>query len=136
MPDLASVSDHRVVTVALAMAANLKHHSTIEVLAHSVNLGVNQLELLFRTEFKCSPMHYLSRLRLNHACFLLVNTELRVSKIMLKVGFTQPGYFSATFSTAFGCTPKEFRIRFHVFNALRDCNSDSDNEKLTGKLKK
>ena len=111
MPDLASVKDHRVVTVATAMAANLKHHPTIEELAQSVNLSVNQLEVLFKKELKHCPMQYLSRLRLDRACFLLVNTELRVIQIMGKVGFTQTGYFSATFRTATGYSPKEFRRR-------------------------
>ena len=111
MPDLASVKDYRVITVALAMAKNLKHHSTIEELAHSVNLSVNQLELLFKEEFKCCPMQYLSRLRLQEACHLLITTESRVFQIMKKVGFTQTGYFSATFRAAHGCTPKEFRRR-------------------------
>ena len=118
MPDLASVKDYRVVTVALAMAKNLKHQPTIEELAHSVNLSVNQLEVLFKGELKHCPKQYLARLRMDRACFLLVNTELRVSQIMVKVGFKQTGYFSATFRSTLGCTPKEFRKRSHVLSTF------------------
>ena len=118
MPDLASVKDYRVVTVALAMAKNLKQPPKIEKLALQVNLSVSQLELLFKEEFKCCPVQYLSRLRLAEACHLLITTESQVYKIMNNVGFTQTGYFSATFRAAHGCTPKEFRRRERLKNLV------------------
>ncbi len=127
MPDLASVKDYRVVTVALAMAKNLKQPPKIEKLALRVNLSVSQLELLFKEEFKCCPVQYLSRLRLAEACHLLITTESQVYKIMNNVGFTQTGYFSATFRTAYGCTPKEFRRRERLKNLV----AGSLTEKLT-----
>lgn len=109
VPDLAKVTDHRVIAVAQAMAQNLKQHHSIESLAHGVNLSVNQLEGLFKHELACSPLQYLMSLRLMQACVLLETTELRVGEIMRKVGFKQTGYFSATFRAAFDCTPKEYR---------------------------
>ncbi len=129
MPELATVKDHRVITVASTMAKNLKHHPRIEELANSVNLSINQLELLFREEFNCCPTQYISHLRMEKACFLLANTELRVCQIMRQVGFSQPGYFSATFRIALGCTPKEFRRKSHFVQTV--LNSQHRGEMLT-----
>ena len=101
MPNLATVKDYRVIIVALTMSKNLKHHPTIEELAQSVNLNVNQLELLFKEELQCCPSQYLSQLRLEKACFLLVNTELRVCQIMRQVGFQPTRLFFSNFSRNF-----------------------------------
>jgi transcriptional regulator GlxA family with amidase domain len=116
---VSKTTDHRVAAVVQAMAENLKQNPSIEELAQRVNLSVNRLELLFKQEFDCSPLQYLTRLRLTQACTLLETTELRVCQIMRQVGFTQTGYFSAIFRAAFACTPKEYRTRYRQqLNAL------------------
>lgn len=52
---------------------------------------------------------YINRLRIEQAMSLLVNTNLNINEISCEVGFTYPRYFSSTFKSMTGMTPKQFR---------------------------
>lgn len=52
---------------------------------------------------------YIKRLRIEQAMSLLVNTNLNINEISCEVGFTYPRYFSSTFKSMTGMTPKQFR---------------------------
>ena len=53
--------------------------------------------------------NYINRLRIEQAMSLLVNTNLNINEISCEVGFTYPRYFSSTFKSMTGMTPKQFR---------------------------
>ncbi len=52
---------------------------------------------------------YVRSIRLFHAKNLLLTTELTISEIAYDVGFSDPNYFSRTYSEEFGETPSETR---------------------------
>ncbi|MCR9288467.1 MAG: ATP-binding protein [Bacteroidetes bacterium] len=52
---------------------------------------------------------FIRSIRLQKAKFLLQTTNLNVSEIAYDVGFTNPAYFSSSFSKEFGVSPSEFR---------------------------
>ena len=56
-----------------------------------------------------SASHYIRSLRLNVAKKLLEETELNVSEVAYKVGFSSPSYFSQMFKEKFGFAPREGR---------------------------
>lgn len=60
---------------------------------------------------------YINRLRIEQAMSLLVNTNLNINEISCEVGFTYPRYFSSTFKSMTGMTPKQFRNE--------KCNNDT-----------
>ena len=55
------------------------------------------------------PTGFIRKIRLHKAKELLLNSELNVSEIAYKVGFTDPNYFSRSFSQEFGEPPSAIR---------------------------
>ena len=56
-----------------------------------------------------TPSQQLRAFRLQKAMGLIKNSELSISEIAYKVGFSDPNYFSRTFHDTFGRPPSEFR---------------------------
>lgn len=58
-----------------------------------------------------SPTDLLNEARMRHAAHLLLTTELTVLAVALDCGFQSLGHFYRVFETAYGLTPRAFRIR-------------------------
>jgi len=56
-----------------------------------------------------SPMHYLKRVRINQARYLLEHTDLLVEEIAFDVGFSDPFHFSRVFRTLNNLSPRAWR---------------------------
>lgn len=56
-----------------------------------------------------SPMEYFMRQKINKACKLLIQTDMKVNQIAHKLGFKESQYFSRTFSNMMGISALEFR---------------------------
>lgn len=63
----------------------------------------------FRDELGISPMGFLMQVRVNHACKLLEQKEIKVSGIALQVGFSSPQRFNVAFRKHMGMTPMQYR---------------------------
>lgn len=63
----------------------------------------------FRDETGMSPMSYLMQVRVEHACRLLEQKEIKVGSIARQVGFASPQRFNAAFRKQMGITPMEYR---------------------------
>lgn len=55
--------------------------------------------------------NYLLKVRLNHASFLILNTELDLNAIPELVGFRNYPHFSSYFKQTYGCSPAQYRKR-------------------------
>ncbi len=80
-------------------------------IARAALLSERKARDLFAQEFHCSPMQYLTALRLKHACYLLKTTGLSVSEIAARTGFEDNNYFSRCFRQHLHCTPSVFRAQ-------------------------
>lgn len=56
-----------------------------------------------------SPMNYFIRLKINKACWFLIQTDMKVNQIAYKLGFRESQYFSRTFTHIMGISALEFR---------------------------
>ena len=65
----------------------------------------------FVHEMGMSPMNYLMKKRIERACSLLENNEIKVSAISLQSGFSSPQRFNVAFRKLMGMTPMEYRKR-------------------------
>lgn len=65
----------------------------------------------FSKEYGHSPMDYFMRMKIDKACKLLTQTDMKVSQIAHKLGFSEPHYFSRVFSKMMGLSAQEFRKR-------------------------
>jgi AraC-like DNA-binding protein len=63
----------------------------------------------FRDETGMSPMTFLMQVRVNRACKLLEQKDIKVSGVAAQVGFSSPQRFNAAFRKHLGKTPMEYR---------------------------
>ena len=63
----------------------------------------------FRDETGISPMAFLMQVRVDHACKLLEQQDIKVSGVASKVGFSSPQRFNAAFRKHIGMTPMAYR---------------------------
>ena len=58
-----------------------------------------------------TPAEVVRELRLKHACTLLINTDINMSELAIKVGVMTAENFSNIFKEKFGMTPLEYRLK-------------------------
>ncbi len=81
-------------------------------LAAKVSLSVSQFNRQFRKKFHTTPRAYLTNVRMNAACHLLVTTELPISDISLQTGFYDQSHFSNQFVRHRGLPPSQYRAKY------------------------
>ncbi|MBX2999663.1 MAG: AraC family transcriptional regulator [Caldilineaceae bacterium] len=91
------------------MHENITCPLQLEEMAREVNLSASHLHRLFRQEIDTTPMHYFICLKIERACELLDNTEMKVNEISHFLGYGDPHYFSRIFKQITGHAPRKFR---------------------------
>jgi PAS domain S-box-containing protein len=81
-------------------------------LAAKVSLSISQFNRQFRKKFHTTPRAYLTNVRMNAACHLLVTTDLPISDISLQTGFYDQSHFSNQFVRHRGLPPSQYRAKF------------------------
>jgi len=83
----------------------------IDVDAVAAAAGVNHsyLQTVFSRSEKCGVMAYVNRLRMEHAAFLLLNSNMKVTDIAFQVGYSSRQHFGYTFEKYFHMRPREYR---------------------------
>lgn len=61
----------------------------------------------FEAHFTTSPGHWIRRKRLEHAHFLLRNTDKNVSEVSLEIGYESVSHFIKAYKQQYGFTPKQ-----------------------------
>ena len=82
---------------------------SVDDLAAKMNLSRVQLYRKIKAITGSTPIELLRSTRLNRAYQLLLTTDLSVSEIAYKVGFTSPSYFTKCFKDEYGKVPGEVR---------------------------
>lgn len=77
--------------------------------ARMLNLSISRFNHLFKEETGVSPYSFLLKIRLKNAAVLLLNTNLKISKIAEQCGFEDSLYFTQAFKKAYNVTPTTFR---------------------------
>lgn len=90
---------------------NLNKKLTVEALAGIVKLSPDYLSVQFKTITGFTIIQYINRCRIDNAKILLLNNEMRIKDIAIKVGFSDEFYFSKTFKKYEGISPRSFRAR-------------------------
>jgi two-component system response regulator YesN len=89
--------------------SHLQEELSRERLAGMVYLSAGHISRVFRDEVGMPLSNYVIMRRMEKAKEYLRTTNLGVSEIAMKVGYTNFSYFSMTFKDYTGCTPNEFR---------------------------
>ena len=95
--------------VKFYLTQNYASPVSLEQLARRFEISAANLSRLFRREFGVGFNRYLTTLRLESAVALLNSTNLPVSEVALRCGFTDSSYFIRSFREHFGATPRNYR---------------------------
>lgn len=82
---------------------------TLSTLADYVGMDANYLSNLFKKKTGENIIHYIHRIRIDHAKSYLVQTGLPVNEIGEKVGFVNDNYFIKIFKRFTDVTPSHYR---------------------------
>ena len=94
------------------MDENFDQGITVSEAAAYVFLSQGYFTRAFRDDTGISPMNYLMKKRIEKACKLLQNNEIKVSAISLQSGFSSPQRFNVAFRKQMGMTPMEYRKKY------------------------
>ena len=88
---------------------NLDSKLTLNELAQKCFYNPSYFSRIFKEKFKISFVEYITQKRLAHALDLLKNTDLSISEIGQRVGFSDSKSFYHAFSRYYHCTPSQYR---------------------------
>ncbi len=84
---------------------------TLETLAERVSLSSYYFSRIFKKETGFSPYKYVLYARINHAKFLLKNSDMTIKEICFNCGFTSESRFCTSFKQWVNTTPKNYRAK-------------------------
>jgi len=106
----AEVPHDNPVTVAQSfVASHYAERLAIDDLARAANVSPSYLTRLFRQAVGTSPHDYVVRFRITQAKQLLAETDLPVSEVASRTGFSSTSNFSYRFSAVTGISPRSYR---------------------------
>jgi transcriptional regulator GlxA family with amidase domain len=85
--------------------------------AERANMSPRNFARVFRREVGMTPGHYIERARISRSRGLLETTDLPVSAVARRCGFTTAETFLRAFTKVLGTTPTEYRHRFETIGA-------------------
>ena len=84
---------------------------TLQEMARRVHLSKNYFSCLFRAKTGCTFTQYVNGLRVERSKAYLLDTDLPIGEVMLRVGFEDQSYFTKVFRRSTGLPPGRFRER-------------------------
>ena len=99
----------KVQNVRRIINANLEKEISIEELAGKVNLNRTTLQKVFKEMYGLTINEYRTKSRLQLAKNLLVSTDLSITEIAGRCGYTNASKFSEVFKKNEGALPKDWR---------------------------
>ena len=88
---------------------NLSQQIDLTEICNAAHCGRSKLQWQFKYYMDSSPIRYLTESRMKSALKLLENTQLSVKEIAQKCGYSDQLYFSNTFRSHYGKSPREYR---------------------------
>lgn len=82
---------------------------TLTQIAHNLHISPYYLSHIFKECTGCSPMQYITQLRISEAQNLLLSTKQSVTTIAMQCGYNNSNYFQSVFSKFVGMPPGKYR---------------------------
>ena len=89
--------------------ANFDQELSLDELASLAGFSQFHFLRLFKEQTGYTPHDYIQTVRLNHASYLLKNTNQPITEICYLCGYSSPSVFTTAFKNAYGVTPREYR---------------------------
>lgn len=91
------------------MRENCDQHITLQQLADLVHLNKNYLARTFQAVYGQAPIEVLISIRMEKACDLVTNTDLRINEIASMCGYQDTSYFISQYKKYYGQSPLKHR---------------------------
>lgn len=91
------------------MTENIDTQLTLKLMADNSGYSESNFYRLFFKETGIAPITYFLKLKMSNAETLLLDTDLSISQIALKLGYTDQYYFSRLFKKFSGQSPRNWR---------------------------
>lgn len=85
---------------------------TLYRMAKELGLGKSRFHHLFKTDTGYTPHDYIQRIKYRHIAHDLCFTDLTITEIARKYGYSSIHYFSKAFRYKMGMTPSEYRNKY------------------------
>ncbi len=95
--------------IANSVKNNYDKKLNLAVFAKQYNYSLSHISKKFTEEMGAGFTEYLQRIRIEHACILLENSDMAVSEIASRVGYLNTKFFNKIFKKTLGVTPREFK---------------------------
>ena len=82
---------------------------TREEIANAMQVSDDYVSRVFRKETGMTPWQFLNRYRIIQAQKLLLTTDLTITEVGDRVGFSDPAYFIRVFHRETGKSPQQYR---------------------------
>ena len=84
----------------------------VEDLSREVGMSRVHMNRKLKETLGISPSSLIKSTRMKQAAYLLVHDKVNISEVAYRVGFSTPSYFSNSFRSYFGLSPKEFVVKY------------------------
>ena len=84
----------------------------VEDLSREVGMSRVHMNRKLKEALGISPSSLIKSTRMKQAAYLLVHEKVNISEVAYRVGFSTPSYFSNSFRSYFGLSPKEFVAKY------------------------
>ncbi|WP_028593734.1 helix-turn-helix transcriptional regulator [Paenibacillus assamensis] len=88
---------------------NFKEDITLEMLAKKFNYSVSYISISFKQMVGENYYSFLERIRVAHACNLLIGTDMKITEVGYEAGFKSYPTFIRVFQTRMDMTPTAYR---------------------------
>lgn len=113
LSDAKSLTDsdysHRVQAIKTYLDNQIQEAFQSEELSRHFGLSYKQINRLFKQETGTTVYHYVLQQKMKSAKMMLSQTEMNVSEIAYKLGYSDPQYFSNLFKKKTGTPPSHYR---------------------------
>lgn len=107
-----SYQDDRVRRIVRFVEEGYSRKLSLEEVGRSVNMSPSSVCRYFKRRTHQNLWEYINSFRINRAAQLVVETQLPISEIGPRCGFTNVSNFNHLFRAHLGTTPSDYRRRF------------------------
>jgi len=94
------------------MIEHINENLSLDELSQKMNMSKDHFTKIFYKKYDYTPVDYFIRIKIQHACQILITTDLTIKETALKIGYTDSLYFSRVFKKKIGYSPSKYRNKF------------------------
>lgn len=95
-------------TIENYMLKNLHRSITVDEICEATGFSSSTIKRIFSSRAKCGALHYFIKLKIKEAKRLIKETDMSMTEISEKLGFSSIHYFSRIFKNITGVSPSQY----------------------------